>query len=59
MKLYHVKLDKWCDPVLITKANDALQASKLAVKYYPTCDCCEEKTHVEWVKETKDELVIT
>lgn len=43
-----VKLDKWTSPIKVI-APSALEAKKLALKQYPKCDCCEDKTRVEYV----------
>lgn len=43
-----VKLDKWTNPLKVT-AESALDAKKKALAWFPTCDCCDEKTKVEGV----------
>lgn len=49
MNNYSVKLNHWCTPTTVN-ARDTQDAWSKALELYPTCDCCDEITQVEWVK---------
>lgn len=50
--MYAVKLNHWTSPATITAANRR-QAAVIALRRFPTCDCCKTPTKVESIKEVR------
>lgn len=48
--IFSVKLDKWVTPLSLRDVATPEQAKAKALSMFPTCDCCDEPTNVEWVK---------
>jgi len=46
--IYRVKLSFWATPTAI-EAECEDEAREIALRLYPTCDCCDAKTKVEYV----------
>jgi predicted nucleotide-binding protein (sugar kinase/HSP70/actin superfamily) len=53
MRTFNVKLSFWTDPVSVA-ANSKYTAKQRALELYPTCDCCDDATTVDWVQEVME-----
>lgn len=50
MTIWNVQLNAWASPCIV-EAHSMADATRLALKNFPTCDCCGEPTKVVGVME--------